>query len=81
MQPMTGALAVFPALTPDGDRQVMTTLPTGASFSLAPSEALSYAFAVLQVARGLFPDKAALDAAVLPAFDRSHALLIDRRVQ
>jgi hypothetical protein len=78
---MTGTLRVCGAHTPDGDRQVLTVLPNGAQFLLPPAEALSYAFAVLMVTRGLFPDQAALDAAVTAAYDRSHELLTDRRVQ
>jgi hypothetical protein len=77
---MTGALRVCAAHTPDGDRQVLTVLPNGAQFSLGPAESLAYAFAVLQVARGLFPSKAELDAEVPAALDRSHELL-DQRVQ
>jgi hypothetical protein len=78
---MSGALAVCMAITPDGDRQVLTVLPNGAQFTLAPAEALSYAFAVLTVARNLFPSKDALDRAVPAAYDASAALLIDGRVQ
>jgi hypothetical protein len=78
---MSGALRVCAAITPDGDRQVMTVLPNGAQFTLAPGEALSYAFAVLAVARDLFPSKDALDRAVPAAYDACAALLIDRRVQ
>jgi hypothetical protein len=78
---MTGLLRVCAAHTPDGDRQVVTVLPNGAQFLLPPAEALTYAFALLQVARDLFPSKAMLDAAVPEAYDRSHELLIDRRVQ
>jgi hypothetical protein len=78
---MTGLLRVCAAITPDGTRQVMTVLPNGAQFTLAPSEALSYAFAVLTMARDLFPSKDALDRAVPAAYDASASLLIDRRVQ
>jgi len=78
---MTGLLSVSAAHTPDGDRQVLTVLPGGAQFLLPPAEALSYAFAVLTVARDLFPSKDALDRAVPAAYDASAALLIDRRVQ
>jgi hypothetical protein len=78
---MIGMLRVCAANTPDGDRQVMTVLPNGAQFLLAPAEALTYAFAVLTVARDLFPSKAELDAAVPEAYDRTHELLIDRRTQ
>jgi hypothetical protein len=77
---MNGLLRVRQAQTPDGDRQVVTLLPGGAQFMLPASETLSYAFALLMVARGLYPDPAALDAAVTAAYDRSHELL-DRRVQ
>ena len=80
-QRMTGTLRVCAARTPDGDRQVMSILPNGAQFSLAPAEALSYAFAVLMVAKNLFPSKDALDRAVPAAYDRSHELLVDPRVQ
>jgi hypothetical protein len=78
---MTGMLRVCAAHTPDGDRQVLTMLPNGARFLLPAAEALSYAFAVLMVARGSFPDQAGLDAAVTTAYGRSHDLLIDERVQ
>jgi hypothetical protein len=78
---MTGLLRVRAANTPDGDWQVLTVLPNGAQFLLSPAEALTYAFAVLMVARSLFPDQAALDAAVPIAYDRSHELLLDRSVQ
>ena len=77
---MTGLLSVRGAHTPDGDRQVLTVLPSGAQFMLPAGEALCYAFAILTVARGMFSDRAALDAAVTDAYDRSHDLL-DRRVQ
>jgi hypothetical protein len=36
---MTGMVSVCAAHTPDGDRQVLTLLPNGAQFSLAPAEA------------------------------------------
>jgi hypothetical protein len=78
---MTGMLRVCAAVTPDGDRQVLTALPNGAQFMLAPAEALAYAFAVLTVARNLFPSKDALDRAVPEAYDRSHGLIADSRVQ
>jgi hypothetical protein len=72
---MTGLLGVRAAHSPDGDRQVLTLLPNGARFFLPPAEALAYAFAVLMVARDLFPSKGALDAAVPDAYDRSHELV------
>jgi hypothetical protein len=78
---MTGMLSVCAAHTPDGDRQVLTVLPSGAQFLLPPAETLAYAFALLRVARDLFPTKAELDAAVPAAYERSAQLLIDRRVQ
>jgi hypothetical protein len=77
---MTGLLRVRAAHTPDGDRQVATLLPNGARFLLPPAEALAYAFAVLVVARDLFPSKDALDRAVPEAYDRSHEL-VSREVQ
>jgi hypothetical protein len=78
---MTGMLRVRAAHTPDGDLQVATLLPNGARFLLPPAEALSYAFAVLMVARDLFPSKEALDRAVPAAYDASAALVVDRRMQ
>jgi hypothetical protein len=42
---------------------------------------LAYAFALLSVARELFPSKAALDMAVPEAYDRSHELIADPGVQ
>jgi hypothetical protein len=76
---MTGWLRVCAADTPSGDRQVATMLPNGAQFLLPPAEAMAFAFAVLTVARDLFPSKAELDAAVPEAYDRSHELV--ERVQ
>jgi hypothetical protein len=72
---MTGVLRVSAAQTPDGDRQVMTILPNGAQFFLPPAEALTYAFALLTVARDVFPTKESLDAAVPAAYDRVDELL------
>jgi hypothetical protein len=76
---MTGLLRVCAAVTPDGDKQVATLLPNGAQFLLPPEAAMSYAFALLQVARDLFPSKEQLDTAVPAAYDRSHELVIGRR--
>ena len=74
-QRMTGMLRVCAAHTPDGDKQVLSILPNGARFLLPYPEALAYAFAVLAVARDLAPSKAALDAEVIAAYDKSHELL------
>ena len=75
---MTGLLSVGPAVTPDGERQVITTLPTGAAFLLPRETALAFAFAVLMVARDLYASPAELDAAVTRAYDRSHTLVNGR---
>jgi hypothetical protein len=77
---MTGWLRIRVAHTPDGDRQIMTVLPNDKRFFLPPKEAMAYAFALLTVARDLIP-QAELDAAVTSAYDHSHELLIDRRMQ
>jgi hypothetical protein len=78
---MTGMLRVRVAHSPDGDQQVMTLLPNGARFLLGPAESLAYAFAILMVARDLFPSKQALDAAVPEAYDRSSELLSREEMQ
>ena len=83
MQPqrITGWLRVRAATTPDGERQVMTTLPSGASFMLPREQALSLAFAVLITARDLFPNSAELDAAVVRAYDGCGGLIDPPGVQ
>ena len=77
---MTGMLRVCAAHTPDGDRQIMTILPNGARFLLAPAEAMSFAFALLILARDMVP-QADLDATVTRAYDRSHELLMTGSLQ
>jgi hypothetical protein len=78
---MPGRLRIRVAQTPDGDRQVATILPNGATFMLPPETALAYAFAMLTIARGQFPGPAHLDAAVLRAYDCAHKLIDPPRVQ
>jgi hypothetical protein len=76
---MTGVLRVCPAAAPDGSKQVLTVLPNGAQFSLSAADAMTYAFAVLTVARDLFPSKEALDSAVPTAYDRVDEMLVRGR--
>ena len=75
-QRMSGVLRVGVAIAPDGSRQVLTELPNGAQFCLPRETAMSFAFAVLTVARDLFATKEALDAAVPEAYDRVDEILI-----
>jgi hypothetical protein len=78
---MTGMLRVRAAATADGDKQIMTILPNGARFFLPTDAAMSYAFAVLAVAKNLIPQDR-LDASVTAAYDHHRELMIsDGRVQ
>ena len=67
-QHIPGWIRVRVAQAPDGDQQVATFPPNGAAWMLPPEETLAYAFALIAVARNLFPDPVQLDAAAIRAY-------------